>query len=114
MKVLNLTKNTTIAVHAELASSPWSRMKGLLGRSSLPENTALIITRCNSIHMFFMKFPIDVIFVNQENVVVGLVRNILPFRLSRIFWRAKDAIELPCGVIENTQTRVGDKLSIEE
>ena len=114
MKVLNQTKNTTLVADATLADSFFSRMKGLLGRNSLPENEGLIITHCNSIHMFFMRFAIDVVFIDGDDTVVGIVENIPPFRLSRIFWKAKCAIEVPVGTIEKTQTGVGDKILIEK
>ena len=89
-------------------------MVGLLNRSSLLEDEALIITRCQSIHMFFMRFAIDAIFVDQNNYVVGLVKSIKPFRLSRIFFGARYVIETPVGIIVQTETSLGDKIKIEE
>ena len=55
---------------AEVATSMWSRMRGLLGRRSLDEGAGLLIDPCSSIHMFFMRFPIDVVYLNKEDVVV--------------------------------------------
>lgn len=89
-------------------------MRGLLNRESLCPDEALIITHCQSIHMFFMKFPIDVIFVDSDDWVVGLVLDIKPFCLSPIFWNASYAIELKVGMIEKSRTSVGDKLEIKE
>ncbi len=87
-------------------------MQGLLGRDSLPAQEALVITRCNSIHMFFMKFPLDVIFINKQGKVVGLCPRIAPFHLSPIFFSAQDAVELPAGSIDQSQTQLGDFLQI--
>ncbi len=87
-------------------------MTGLLKHSSLEKGEALIITRCNSIHMLFMKFSIDVIFVDKKDSVVGVVKEIKPFRLSPIFFKASYAIELPAGFIEKSRTARGDKLEI--
>ena len=112
MKVINLTQKKTLAEHAEVADSPLTRMVGLLNRPSLPSGEALIITRCNSIHMFFMRFAIDVVFIDGLNRVVGVVSNIKPFRLSPIFWSAKQAIELPAGVINQSKTGLGDQIQI--
>lgn len=95
----------------EVADTSWSRMKGLLGRKSLAKDAGLLITKCNSIHMFFMKFALDVIFLDSTNKVVGLVKNIPPFALSPIFWNANKAIELAAGIIENTETKIGDRFS---
>ena len=113
MPIINLTRETTIAKHVEIASNPLERMKGLLGRNTLDTDQALIIPFCNSIHMFFMKFPIDVIFLDKTNRVVGLTVNIKPFELSPIFWKSSCAIELPAGTIELTQTQQGDQFSMD-
>ncbi|VAW19923.1 hypothetical protein MNBD_BACTEROID05-1229, partial [hydrothermal vent metagenome] len=90
-----------------------SRMVGLLNRQSLGEGEALIITQCNSIHMFFMRFAIDCIFVDVNDCVVGLVKNIKPWRLSAIYFKAKFVIETPVGVIEKTKSALGDTLCID-
>ena len=113
MKIINKTENTTIADNATLADSFGSRMVGLLRHSTLNSGEGLIITKCNSIHMFFMKFPIDVIFLDKNNIVVGLVENILPNRLSRIYWKATTAIEVPVGVISASKTTLNNSIIIE-
>ena len=114
MKIFNVSKDITIAANAILADSFFSRMKGLLGKTSLDVDEALVITKCNSIHMFFMRFAIDVIFLDKKNQVVGLVKNIRPFQMSRIFWKATTAVELPAGSILKTQTAIGDEYRFEE
>ena len=108
MKVLNKTQNTIIAQNASVAHSFYSRSKGLLGRSSLSEGEALIIPHCQSIHMFFMRFSIDVIFIDKQDKVVGLVEKIKPFQLSGVFWKASYAIEAAEGTIHSSQTQLGD------
>lgn len=90
-----------------------SRLKGLLGRDAIGPQEAMVITQCRSIHMFFMKFSIDVIFVDRKRRVVGLVKRIKPFLMSPYFWRATAAIELPEGMIDGTQTHVGDEVEIQ-
>jgi len=113
MKILNQTQNTTVAENAVMADTFMSRMVGLLKHNSLAEGEGLWITQCNSIHMFFMRFAIDVIFVDKSNRVVGVVENILPNRLSRIYWKAKAAIEVPVGVISKSKTQVGDQINLQ-
>ena len=113
MRITNFSKGNTLADKATIADSFFSRMVGLLNRSSLSSGEGLVITNCNSIHMFFMRFPIDVIFINKTNSVVGLVENIKPFRLSRIYFAANRAIELPPGTISQTKTTLGDVIEIE-
>ena len=90
-----------------------SRLAGLLNRSGLGQEEALVITRCRGIHMFFMRFAIDVVFVDNRHIVIGLVKRIRPFRMSPYFFRASYAIELPEGTIDNTQTQLGDMIIIE-
>ena len=112
MPIVNLTQRKILAETVEIAQNPLSRMKGLLGRTELRSKEALVITGCQSIHMFFMRFAIDVIFVDKKNSVVGLTANIKPFMLSPIFWKSSCAIELPAGTIEASQTQLGDQLQI--
>ncbi len=72
VKIINKTKNTILAEEAYIADTVFSRVKGLLGKQSLDEGSALIIKPCNSIHTFFMRFPIDVFFVDRNNKIVKI------------------------------------------
>lgn len=110
--IQNLTRQTLLASNARVADSFLSRMVGLLKTSSLKQGEALVITRCNSIHMFGMRYPIDVVFIDGKQTVVGCVESIQPNRLSPIFWQASQAIELPSGSIKTSQTQVNDQLKI--
>jgi len=114
MKIINLTQKTIIATRALEAKSFFARLKGLLGKKDFSPEDALIIEGCQAIHMFFMKFAIDVIFVDRRNKVVGLVQNIEPFFLSPFFFKARRAIELPKGSIEKFLVHLGDDLEIEK
>lgn len=87
-------------------------MIGLLNRSSLNDGEGLLITHCQSIHMVFMRFPIDVVFINKEHQVVGLVKEIEPFSFSPFFRKASYAIELPTKAIEKSGTLRGDFIQI--
>jgi uncharacterized protein len=112
ISIVDETTQQVLAVRGELADSFFSRLKGLLGRSSLGAGEALVITQCNSIHMFFMKFPIDVCFLDKKNKVVGVVHQIKPFQVSPIFWRAASVIELPRGVLLEARVSTGDQIII--
>ena len=111
MKIINSTKNTTVCEQVELADSAWSRLVGLLGRDSLPDGHGLVITQCRSIHMFFMRFAIDVVFVDKDNKAIGIVKRIRPFGHSPYYFRASAAIELPAGGIDKSRTEKGDVLA---
>jgi uncharacterized protein len=110
MQLLNSQRKTVIASKARLADSAGTRLVGLLNRSGIESDEALVITACRSIHMFFMRFAIDVIFADKQRRVIGVVPGIKPFRLSPYFWRAYYAIEGPVGMIQRSQTEVGDEI----
>ena len=110
--VINKTRNAVIAQKGNIADTFLSRMIGLLNRKSLLQSEALVITRCQSIHMFFMRFAIDAIFVDKKNCVVGLVKGIKPFRLSQVFFRASYVVEATEGTIVQTGTSIGDKIEV--
>ncbi|OGX37820.1 MAG: hypothetical protein A3C36_05875 [Omnitrophica WOR_2 bacterium RIFCSPHIGHO2_02_FULL_52_10] len=112
--ILNTTKNTVIAQKGVLADTFFSRMIGLLNRQSLLPGEALVITRCKSVHMLFMRFPIDAIFIDKNSHVVGLVERLLPFQFSRIFLKTSQVIEVPSGVIVQSRTALDDKIEIKQ
>jgi len=112
LRIINKTKNVILAEEAAVADTPFKRIKGLLGENSLAQNRGLIIRPCNSIHTFFMKFPIDAVFVNSANTIVKIIPNMAPFRLSNIYWKAKFVVELPAGTAEKTPSQIGDILEI--
>ena len=111
MKVYNQTRNTVIASKVTTADTVFSRLVGLLNRSNIEQDEGLIITQCRSIHMFFMRFPIDVVFVDKNNRIIGIVENIQPFHISPYFFKARYVLELPIGSIQKSKTVVGDVLS---
>lgn len=112
MKIINKTKNTVLAEDVIVAKDIFSRLKGLLGKSGLRNKEALIITPCDSIHTFFMKFSIDVVFIDKKNRVVKVISSMKPFRISAVYFNAHSVIELPPGIIRETATTVGDSLSL--
>ena len=111
MKAFNQNRNTVVAENVRLADTFLSRMVGLLNRASLDPHEALLITKCQSIHMLFMRFAIDAIFLNAAGQVVGLVPNIRPFRFSRIYFSATQCLEAPVGTIARSKTMIGDYFS---
>ncbi len=110
MSIRNKDKDTILAQSATIANTFWTRLVGLIGKRDLPFGTALIITRCQSIHMLFMRFPVDAVFVDRHHRVVSCVEAIRPFCLSPIFFRSRYVIELKVGTIRATKTSVGDQL----
>ena len=94
------------------ATTVLSRMKGLLGKNSLNEGEGLLIKPCKVVHTFGMKFPIDVIFLDNNNFVIAVSKELPPNRLTPVYMRAAAVIELPAGTLEATTTAVGNQLEI--
>lgn len=113
MHIINLTRNSLLASRVGVANTFWTRLKGLCGRTSLPTGAGLLITRCQAIHMFFMKFPIDAVFVSVEDRVVGLAEDLKPYCFSPVFFKASYVVELPAGTIRRSGTQVGDQVQKE-
>jgi uncharacterized protein len=113
MKIINETKNIILAENAILAETFFKRIKGLLGRKFLGDKEALIIKPCNSIHTFFMAFPIDVLFVDKNNRVIKVIISFQPFRLSPICTSSAYVIECAPGVSSPDKVEVGDRLLIQ-
>jgi uncharacterized membrane protein (UPF0127 family) len=82
-------------------------------RSRLPEDAGLLIHGCNGIHMMFMRFPIDAVFVDKKGVVVKAYRRLPPWiGLVPFVWRADKVAELPAGAIDRHAIKIGDQLLV--
>jgi hypothetical protein len=108
MAIVNVSKKYNLATRVVVANSFFKRLKGLLGCKSLNEGEALIITHSKSIHTFFMRFPIDVLFVDKNNKIVKLIPSLKPFRLTSICFKSAYVVELPSGKIHSSNTSLGD------
>lgn len=113
VRVRNRTRGTIVAEHCRVARSLRDRTVGLLGRSSLPPGEGLWIERSPSIHMFFMQFAIDAVFVDASGRVVRVVEHLRPWRIVGWARGARDCLELPAGTVRPTETVVGDELELE-
>jgi uncharacterized membrane protein (UPF0127 family) len=117
----NISRETILAERLEDGSSFWAKFMGLMGRASLPPGDGLWLPGENGIHMLFMRFPIDVVFVspplgepNGRRRVLFVRSSVRPWR--GVVWRvarAKGVLELPVGTIASTNTNVGDEIEIE-
>lgn len=114
VRIRNLTRGQVLAERCEVARSFLARGRGLIGRKALAAGEGLLIRPCSSVHSFFMRFPIDVVFVDRHDRVVGLTEAMPPNRPYAGAWGARYVIELPSGAIAATGTRVGDALCVEE
>ncbi|MDD4910630.1 MAG: DUF192 domain-containing protein [Candidatus Omnitrophica bacterium] len=113
MKIINQGKGTVLAENAALADTLVSRMKGLLGKTSLHQGEGLVIAACTSIHTFFMKFSIDAVFTTRQGRVIKVLHDLQPWRLSGIYLGAYYCIELPSGTARQTRTETGDVITFQ-
>ncbi len=109
-----------LAERLETASSLWGKFMGLMGRPSLPAGSGLWLPASNGIHMMFMRFPIDAVFVTKPDA--GGVRKVRSVHRRLRAWTglvplvlgADGVLELPAGTIDATGTAVGDRVEIRE
>ena len=109
----NETRGTVIASRVEVGSSVWARFMGLMGRPSLASGAGLWLPGDNGIHMFFMRFPIDALFLSREGRVVGAYRGLRPWTgIVPLVRGAHGVLELPVGAIDASGTELGDVVRI--
>ncbi|HEY9733393.1 MAG TPA: DUF192 domain-containing protein [Drouetiella sp.] len=106
----NQTRGTTLATDARVADSFASRLRGLLYSKPIVAGQGLLLKPCNSIHMIGMAYAIDAIFLDDDYKVVGLVNDIQPMQVSKVYRQATACLELPAGTISSTGTELGDQL----
>jgi len=109
LQVLNRTRGTILATRMETADTGAARNKGLLGRDRLAPGEGLWIVPCESVHTFFMRFPIDLVYLDRRKRIRKASNAVGPWRLSACF-SAHSVIELPAGTIHATRTQRGDTL----
>lgn len=109
--LVNTRSGRVLASHVVGAFDSASRRTGLLGRDRFDQGHALIIAPTSAIHTFFMRFAIDIAFVNRGGVVVGVRHSVRPWRIACAI-RAYAAIELPDETLRRTDTVAGDRLAI--
>jgi uncharacterized membrane protein (UPF0127 family) len=110
--VRNRTRQTVLATEAEIADTSAKRNVGLLRHRSLPPGQGLWIVPCESVHTFFMKFAIDLVYLDRKKKVRKVRSAVPPWRVSACL-PAHSVLELPAGTVKETKTAVGDEIEIE-
>jgi uncharacterized protein len=111
--VRNQTRNTILADAAEVADSSEKRRTGLLKHDHLDPGQGLWIVPCESVHSFFMKFAIDLVYLDRNKKVRKVRHRMVPWRLSACL-TAHSILELPAGAVAASGTQPGDQLEIEQ
>jgi len=114
VEAVNTTRGAVLGSRILWAGTSTLRRRGLLGRSRLEPGEGAYIVPCQWVHMFGMKFPIDVAFVGEDGRVLALQRGLRPNRLSRPVFRAEGVLELPEGRLRETGTEVGDRIEFRD
>jgi uncharacterized membrane protein (UPF0127 family) len=111
MRLINQRTEKPVATVVELAHTRATRRKGLLGRDGLPASHALLLSPCFAVHTAFMRFAIDVAFVDRRGRVVKIVRNLAPGRMA-LSLRAHAVVELAAGGL-GADVTVGDRVFLD-
>ena len=109
MPRIRLERGPVVCENGVLATSSWARTKGLLGRASIGDDEGLWIQPTSSIHMWFMRFSIDAVFLDQSLVVLRIVRGLRPWRMAGRRG-AKAVLELAAGAADRGRLGEGDRL----
>ena len=117
----NATRGTVLAAQLETAHGLWAKFMGLMGRASLAPETGLWLPGSNGIHMMFMRFPIDAVFLGRPTTGAEGARTVLSVHRGLPAWTglvpfvrgADGVLELPVGTIDRSGTAVGDRVVLE-
>jgi uncharacterized protein len=119
MAARNLTRSTVLASNVEVASGLWGKFMGLMGRATLPDGEGLWLPGSNGIHMMFMRFAIDAVFLGRADAdgtrpVVSIHQRLPAWRgLVPLVRGADGVLELPAGTIDATGSAVGDRIALD-
>lgn len=117
LQIYNPARGVVVCSRCCLADKLWTRGRGLLGRKSLAPDEGILLVPGTSIHMFGMKFSIDVIFLTQDHRVTDWVESIAPGKAHVARGRAgkpHSALEVAPGTIQRSGVQIGDQLTLQE
>jgi uncharacterized membrane protein (UPF0127 family) len=107
--LVNMRTGVPIATSVERAMTRATRKRGLLGRDGMPSGSALMIEPCPAVHTAFMRFAIDIVFIDRQGYAIKIVRNLRAWRAA-VAPRAYAVVEMPAGSLDQVDLAVGDRL----
>ncbi|NTW05793.1 MAG: DUF192 domain-containing protein [Peptococcaceae bacterium] len=110
--VVNESNNNLLASRLFIADSFFTRFKGLLGKKALNSGDGLLLVPCSSVHTMFMRFNLDLVFLDKKNLVVKTIAGLPPWRIVPPVFGAIKTLELPAGTIVRSNTEIGNTLKI--
>lgn len=114
MKKAIVKKDDLVLIrNVDVADGFWERFRGLMFAQSIPDNYGLLIKPCNHIHMMNMKFPLDIIYLSEDNTIVQIDENMRPWKIGKTVKKAKSVVEVNAGTCACIGINVGDRLNVE-
>ena len=118
MRAFNQSRGTVLCARLEDAEGLAAKGRGLLGRDGLEPGNGMLFengrfTPFMWMHMFFMRFAIDIVFLGRGDTVIRINRRLKPWRVSSVVFGARRALELPAGAADESSTQVGDHIVFE-
>ncbi len=113
VRATNATRGTVVGQCIRVAETGLTRIVGLLGERELQPGDGLLIVPSQGVHTLGMQFPIDIAVLDDDWRVLATRRDMRPFRMTPIFWKAAAVLELPSGMLESTSTLVGDLIEFD-
>ncbi len=111
--VRNLSRSgIDLGTRIGVANTYWKRLRGLLRRPPLRRGEGLLLDPCQAVHMYGMTQALDVAFLGGNGLVIAVYHDLRPGQRSRYHGKARQALELPVGTLQATDTHVGDQMSI--
>jgi len=110
----NRTRKAYLATHLSVAGTHWSRLRGLMWKDAagFPAGDGLWIVPSRGVHTLAMRFPIDVLYLDANKLVVHVEQNLKPWRVARVSLHTASVLELPGNTLESSGTTVGDEIEI--
>jgi uncharacterized protein len=110
----NRTRTTYLATDLMIASTHWTRFRGLMATDSsrFARGQGLWINPSHGIHTFAMRFPIDAVYLDRERFVIHIEEGLKPWRMAAVRVRAASVIELPIGMVQESLTAIGDQVDV--
>jgi uncharacterized membrane protein (UPF0127 family) len=110
----NRTRQAHLATQMSVAGTHWSRFRGLMWTDAVnfPAGRGLWIVPCHGVHTFGMRFPIDVIYLDGDKIVVHIEKQLKPWRMAPVRLAAASVLELPENTLQPTGTTIGDQIEI--
>ena len=115
-KIMNVTKDKVLVQNCMMADNFFGRLVGLMGKKILSTDEGMLISPCKSVHTFFMRFDVDIIFVDRNFEVVKIIKNVKPWKFSPYIKSARHIVEIASRVtnseLRSEKVEVGDKLNV--